>query len=78
MILSDTIKNMTSADYKDRFKAEIDQLRIRVNGLKKMVDAWDNGELNFTPTCPRSIYTLQLRAMEDYLAILEARAAIEL
>lgn len=28
-------------------------------------------------TCPMSIYDIQLRAMRDYLTILEARAAIE-
>ena len=42
-----------------------------------MIDKWDKGELNFTPTCPRSTYDLQLSAMEDYLAVLEARAVME-
>lgn len=68
---------MTSDDYKNRFKAEMDRLQIRIRGLKKMIDNWDACKLVFTPTCPRSIYTLQLRAMEDYMAILEARAMIE-
>ena len=36
---------------------------------------WNN--LSFVPRCPKSIYKLQLEAMEKYLAILEARAAIE-
>ena len=42
-----------------------------------MLTKWDAGTLNFTPTCPRSIYKLQVNAMEDYMAVLEARAAIE-
>lgn len=42
-----------------------------------MIEAWDSVGLDFTPTCPRSIYDLQLRAMKDYIAILEARASIE-
>lgn len=42
-----------------------------------MIDNWDNGTLNFTPTCPRATYNLQLRAMKDYLDILEVRAKIE-
>lgn len=43
----------------------------------KMLKYWDKDELDFTPDCPRSLYTLQVRAMHDYLAVLEARAKIE-
>ena len=42
-----------------------------------MVDRWDNGSLSFTPTCPRATYNFQLRAMKEYLDILEVRAKIE-
>jgi hypothetical protein len=42
-----------------------------------MLNKWDRGELTFNPTCPRSTYTLQLRAMRDYMAILEMRATME-
>ncbi len=68
---------MVSQDYKERFRAEYDQVVIRFQKLKDMLRKWDNGELNFRPTCPRSIYELQIRAMEDYIAILEARAVME-
>lgn len=54
MTLKDTVEMMNSDDYKERFKAEYYQLEIRVNGLKKMLYKWDNGELDFTPTCPRN------------------------
>ena len=77
MELSDTIEMMNSSDYKERFKAEYYQVKNRFTKLKKMVTAWDRGELSFTPTCPRSTYTLQIRAMEDYIAVLEARAVME-
>ena len=77
MELKDTIKMMDNADYKERFKAEYYQLKIRHDKLNAMLTKWDNGELDFTPTCPRSIYNIQIKAMEDYLAILEARAIIE-
>lgn len=50
---------------------------IRYGKLKAMVDKYNNGTLEFKPTCPMSIYDIQLRAMRDYLTILEARAAIE-
>ncbi len=68
---------MNSMDYKERFKAEYNQLAIRYKGLKAMLAKWDNGALNFEPTCPRSTYNMQIRAMTDYLAVLEARAVME-
>lgn len=77
MKLEDTINMMQSADYKERFKAEYEQLRIRFEKLLAMLDKWDAGTLNFTPTCPRSTYNIQARAMADYLAALEARAVME-
>ena len=42
-----------------------------------MIKKWDNDTLPFTPTCPRNIYDVQLKAMEDYLNVLEARATME-
>lgn len=77
MELRDTVEMMNSADYKERFKAEYYQTAIRYGKLKAMVDKYNNGTLEFKPTCPMSIYDIQLRAMRDYLTILEARAAIE-
>lgn len=59
------------------FKRNGIQTAIRYGKLKAMVDKHNNGTLEFKPTCPMSIYDIQLRAMRDYLTILEARAAIE-
>lgn len=75
--LRETATMMCSADYKERFRAEYYQLETRYKKLKAMVEKWDKGELSFTPTCPRSTYNLQLRAMADYKAVLEMRAKIE-
>lgn len=75
MELKDTIELMTSADYKDRFKAEYHQLYTRYIKLLDMVEKWSI--LSFTPTCPKSTYELQLRAMKDYLTVLELRAVME-
>lgn len=77
MELKDTITMMQSADYKERFKAEYQQVVIRYQKLNAMLQKWDNGELNFQPTCPRSTYNMQIKAMTDYIAVLEARAATE-
>lgn len=68
---------MISTDYKERFKAEYAQLVIRYEGLKGMLKKWDDGTLEFEPTCPRSIYNMQIKAMSEYIAVLEARGAIE-
>lgn len=77
MVLKDTIDLMVSNDYKERFLAEYEQLKIRYDGLYNMLNKWDKGELNFKPTCPRSIYDIQLSTMKDYLAVLEERAVME-
>lgn len=75
--LSQTVEMMNSDDYKLRFKAEYAQLVIRYYGLKNMLEKWDNGTLSFTPSCPRSTYNMQIKAMTDYIAVLEARAVME-
>ena len=75
--LKDTVKYMCSNDYKERFIAEYKQLYIRYEALKKMVYNWDHGLLNFTPTCERKVYDAQLKAMEDYLLVLQNRAEVE-
>lgn len=77
MNLADTVKGMNSVDYKERFVAEYNQLKIRFIGLMNMCGKWDRNELTFEPTCPRSTYDLQLKAMRDYMAILEMRAVME-
>lgn len=77
MELKDTIELMTSDNYKERFKAEYLQLKIRVEGLRKMLIKWDAGKLDFAPPCPRATYLTQKRYMEEYLNQLEVRAAIE-
>ena len=77
MTLSETINGMVSEDYKERFISEYQQLVIRYKGLKKMLDNWDKNELAFTPTCPRSTYNMQIKAMTDYIAVLVARAVME-
>lgn len=77
MELKETIEMMQSKDYKERFKAEYHQVVIRYQKLDAMLQKWDKGELNFKPTCPRSTYNMQVKAMTDYIAVLEARAVME-
>lgn len=42
-----------------------------------MLDKWDNGELDFTPTCPRDIYNDQMEYMTNYMTVLANRAYLE-
>lgn len=77
MNLNNTIEMMNSPDYKERFKAEYYQLKIRWCSLTNMMNKWKEDKLEFCPTCPRSTYDLQIRAMQDYMAILEMRAVME-
>lgn len=76
-VLASTRDMMISTDYKERFKAEYIQLKNRFDGLKKMLDAWDDKKLSFVPTCPRDLYGEQMTDMELYLRVLERRAKLE-
>lgn len=75
--LKDTISMMNSSDYKERFKAEYYQLAIRYRRLKAMLELWDNGKLDFEPTCSRSTYDIQIKAMSEYIGCLKTRALME-
>lgn len=75
--LKATAYQMMSADYKERFKAEYNQLKIRFDRLHAMCEKWDNNELSFTPTCPREMYHEQLAEMDALLTTLQKRAELE-
>lgn len=77
MELKDTIELMNSEDYKERFKAEYYQTKIRYNKLHDMLIKKEAGVLDFTPTCPISKLQEQKRYMGEYLRCLEVRAVIE-
>ncbi len=77
MELKDTARMMDSEDYKERFKAEYYQNVIRYQKLAAMLEKWDKGGLDFEPVCPRSTYNVQIKAMTDYIAVLEVRAVME-
>lgn len=75
--LSDTTALMTSEDYKDRFKAEYYQTKIRYDKLHKMLVKKAAGTLDFTPACSTALLSEQKRYMGEYLRVLETRAEIE-
>ena len=77
MELKDTNEMMQSADYKERFKAEYHQTKVRYDKLHKMLTKADAGTLDFTPTCPLDLLREQKANMGKYLYCLEVRAEIE-
>ena len=77
MELIDTVELMSSADYKDRFKAEYYQTKIRYEKLHKMVVKYEAGTLDFEPNCKLELLKAQKSAMGTYLYMLEMRAEIE-
>lgn len=75
--LKDTVNLMLSDDYKDRFKAEYFQTKLRYDKLHRMIIKLEADTLDFEPKC--SIITLRDQAlyMGEYLHCLEVRAEIE-
>jgi hypothetical protein len=89
--LADTLDLMNSGDYKDRFKAEYWQTKIRYERLKKFntsIEAAERTAECFMPNvikrvdmpkhdCPSYLLKEQQNLMGQYLHILEVRAVIE-
>ena len=77
MDLAETIELMSSSDYKDRFKGEYLQTKIRYERLHKMIVKYEAGTLDFSPDCTLELLKTQASAMGQYLYCLEVRAEIE-
>lgn len=92
MELKDTIKNMTSENYKERFIAEYQQTKIRYEKLKAFNTKIEASQrTKFYPIgeepkskvempkhdCPEDVLREQQSLMGQYLHILEVRAVIE-
>ena len=75
--LKDTMDLMNSEDYKERFRAEYYQTKIRYDRLHKMTVKYEAGTLNFTPSCSIELLKKQKGFMGQYLNCLEIRAEIE-
>lgn len=86
--LKDTAQMMQSADYKERFKAEYQQTKIRYERLKAFntkIEAAQRTEWAVPSRrvdmpehdCPVDLLREQQSIMGEYLRILEVRAVIE-
>ena len=86
MELKATVPEMLSDDYKERFKAEYHQTKIRYERLKAFNNKIEAARrTSYTEKavpmpkhdCPDDMLLQQQRTMEEYLHILEVRAVIE-
>ena len=77
MELKDTIEMMQSSDYKERFKAEYYQTKIRYDKLHKTIVKYEAGTLDFELSNNIEILKEQAKYMGLYLYTLEIRAEIE-
>ena len=77
MELKDTIDGMLSEDYRERFKAEYNQLKIRYQKLQQLVVKYEANTLDYCPKCSIDVLKDQKRYMGCYLYQLELRAEIE-
>ena len=75
--LKDTVAGMTSADYKERFKAEYMQAVIRLAKLTKVIDDYYKKTISFRLDCPIEVLEEQQNILSDYIAILSNRAGYE-
>lgn len=77
MEIKDTIEMMNSEDFKERFKAEYYQLKIRFQKLHIMIVKYKAGTLDFEPKCSLKLLKKQEKYMLKYLMCLDRRAKIE-
>lgn len=75
--LKDTQQLMCSEDYKDRFKAEYYQTKIRYEKLHKILTKIIAGTLDFEISSSQDILEDQAYYMGSYLKTLEIRAEME-
>lgn len=81
MTLNDTVTGMTSDDYKERFKAEYNQLVIRATKLKDLINRIEVSYVTGTEEpkhdCPLDLLRDQYSYMTSYQTVLEKRAIVE-
>lgn len=81
MELKETVEMMNSADYKERFKAEYYQTKIRYEKLKNFCNRIEVAQMTGAEEpkhdCPLELLREQQKYMGMYLSVLEKRAIIE-
>lgn len=75
MELKDTIDLMMSNQYKERFKAEFYQLKIRIEKLENTLNHYFDSNIKYN--CSYDLLHEQLIDMKHYFDVLKRRAEIE-
>ena len=75
--MQNIIELTQSSLYKERFKGEYFQLKIRYEKLTNMINKYDLKTLDFEPDCPIDLLRVQARQMWEYMKTLEMRARYE-
>ena len=75
--LKETVDLMLSDDYRERFKAEYYQTKIRYEKLHEILIKAESGTLEFKLKCSLDVLTEQISYMGHYLHMLEIRAELE-
>lgn len=77
MTLEETIPLMQSDDWKDRFKAEYWQLKIRLESLITLIQEVEAKRKPLPSKTPLSVYAAQATFMDSYMLWLNKRASKE-
>ena len=77
MELRDTIEMMCSEDYRERFRAEYWQTKVRYERLHRLIVQYEARKLPFELSCPIEYHREQAVIMREYLHHLEVRAELE-
>ena len=76
MELKDTVGLMISPDWRDRFKAEYLQTKIRYEKLYRLISLRENGQLDFVTPIPIESWKDQEKFMRLYLCELAKQSVI--
>lgn len=77
MELQDTIELMNSAEYKDRFKAEYWQAKIRYDKLDDMTVKYEARTLTFIPKCSLELLKEQKKYLGNYIRTLKITSIVK-
>lgn len=73
MDLKDTVELMLSDNWKDRLKAELDQLDIRIQKLEATIERWTKDKSKLSRPVYLPLFRRQLRYMKGYQKVLKHR-----
>lgn len=73
MKLKDTVELMLSDDFRDRLKAEYEQLNIRIQKLEAAIEYWTKDKNKLSRPVYLPLFRRQLRYMKGYQKVLKHR-----